>query len=295
MREWPTPKNKHEFRSCLGLCTYYRWFISDFANIAKPLTRLTEEKQAFQWTQEEDDAFQTLKGALCAAPILAYHQPGERFNIDTDASNLGFGGVHSQVQNGQELVKTYYSKTLNKAERNYWVTWVELLAIVRTMEHFHKILYGQEFHLCTDHSALTRLMNFKNLEGKLHDGYSAYTNSTLLPNIVKAGNKNADALSTRNCHEECTHCHKVDKQIRAISALPAAEWDPLVLRTEHLNDTDIGPILQDVEPGRRPQWKDNANRNTTYKSFWTQWKPLAVRNGVLDSKWESANRRSNVA
>jgi hypothetical protein len=46
VREWPTPKNKHEIGSFLGLCTYYRRFISSFANIAKPLTRLTEEKQA---------------------------------------------------------------------------------------------------------------------------------------------------------------------------------------------------------------------------------------------------------
>jgi hypothetical protein len=55
---------------------------------------------------------------------------------------------------------------LNKAERNYCVTRSELLAIVRMLEHFHKYLYGQEFHLCTDHSALTLLMSFKNLEGQ---------------------------------------------------------------------------------------------------------------------------------
>jgi hypothetical protein len=92
-------------------------------------------------------AFQTLKGALCTAPILAYLQPGERF-VDTDASNFQIGGVLSQMQDGQERVTAYYSKTLNKAERNYCVTRRELLAIVRTLEHFHKYLYGQQFHLC---------------------------------------------------------------------------------------------------------------------------------------------------
>jgi hypothetical protein len=72
VRECPTPKNKHEVRSFLGLCSYYRRFISGFANITKPLTKLTEQKQSFQWTPEPEGAFQTLKGALCTVPILAY-------------------------------------------------------------------------------------------------------------------------------------------------------------------------------------------------------------------------------
>jgi hypothetical protein len=72
--------------------------------------------------------------------------------------------VLSQVQDGQERVIACYSKTLNKAERNYRVTQQELLEIVRTLEHFRKYLYGQEFHLHTDHSALTWLMCFKNFK-----------------------------------------------------------------------------------------------------------------------------------
>jgi hypothetical protein len=137
VREWPTPKNKHEIRSFLGLRMYYRRFIPGFANIAKPLTKVTKQKQTFQWTPEVEAAFKSLKGALCTAPILAYPHPGERFIVDTDASNVRIGGVLSQEQDGQERVIAYYSKTLNKAERNYCVTRHELLAIVRTMEHFH--------------------------------------------------------------------------------------------------------------------------------------------------------------
>jgi hypothetical protein len=61
--EWPTSKNMHEIRRLLGLCTYYKRFSSAFANIAKPLTKFTEETQAFQWTPEMEVAFQTLKEA----------------------------------------------------------------------------------------------------------------------------------------------------------------------------------------------------------------------------------------
>jgi hypothetical protein len=69
VREWPIPKNKHEIRSFLGLCTYYRRFISVFANIAKSLTKPTEQKQPFQWTSEVEAAFQISRG-VCALPLF---------------------------------------------------------------------------------------------------------------------------------------------------------------------------------------------------------------------------------
>jgi hypothetical protein len=67
-------------------------------------------------------AFQTLNKALYTAPILTYPQPGERFIIDIDISNIRIGGVLSEVQDRQERVIAYCSKMLNKAERNYCVT-----------------------------------------------------------------------------------------------------------------------------------------------------------------------------
>jgi hypothetical protein len=62
-------------------------------------------------------------------------------------------------------VTAYYSKTLNKAEKNDCFNRRELLAIMRTLQHFHQYLYVKEFHLRTDHSAVTWLMNFNNSEG----------------------------------------------------------------------------------------------------------------------------------
>jgi hypothetical protein len=82
LQEWAIPRNKHEIRSFLGLCTYYRRFIFGFARIAKLLTKLTEEKQSFRRTSGVEVAFQTLKEALCTAPVLVHPQPGERFVID---------------------------------------------------------------------------------------------------------------------------------------------------------------------------------------------------------------------
>ncbi|GKA01865.1 putative reverse transcriptase domain-containing protein [Tanacetum coccineum] len=71
-----------EVRSFLGLAGYYDRFIEDFSKIAKPLTVLTQKSKTFDWGDEQENAFQTLKGKLCDAPILALHDGPEDFMIE---------------------------------------------------------------------------------------------------------------------------------------------------------------------------------------------------------------------
>ncbi|GFX61689.1 retrovirus-related Pol polyprotein from transposon 17.6 [Trichonephila clavipes] len=51
VKNWKRPENLRELRSFLVLCTYYRKFVKGFSNIARPLHKLTESKQKFQWTK----------------------------------------------------------------------------------------------------------------------------------------------------------------------------------------------------------------------------------------------------
>ncbi|GFR22593.1 retrovirus-related Pol polyprotein from transposon 17.6, partial [Trichonephila clavata] len=167
VKDWRRPKNVHELRSFLGLCTYYRRFVKGFSSIARPLHRLTENKQKFLWTDECEEAFNSLKAALTSSPILVYPDPEKQFILDTDASHESVGAVLSQEINGQEHVIAYWSKCLSKPERNYCVTRKELLAIVKAVENFHSYFYGRKFLLRTDHASLTWLLNFKNTEGQI--------------------------------------------------------------------------------------------------------------------------------
>lgn len=67
---------------------------------------------------------------------MAFPMSNEEFILDTDASNYSIGAVLSQVQNGQERVISYASRTMNKAETNYCVTDKELLAVKYFVEYF---------------------------------------------------------------------------------------------------------------------------------------------------------------
>ena len=156
--EWPVPNATKDVRRLIGLCTYYRRFVPEFAAIAKPLHRLTEKGKIFAWTDECAAACQRLKQVLTAAPVLAFSESNGDSISDTDASDVGIGCVLSQVQDG------FYSRTLRKTERNNCATRKELLAVVTTVGQFHNYLYGRMFLVRSDHASLLWLLLFKNPE-----------------------------------------------------------------------------------------------------------------------------------
>ena len=133
IRDWPQPRNVKELRSFLGLASYYRKFCESFATICKPLHKLTEKNQPFDWTPECQSAFDTIKKVLTTAPVLGYPSTeGGHFVIDCDASYVGIGSVLHQLQDGKEVVICYFSRCLSKAdsniappERNFW-QWLHL-------------------------------------------------------------------------------------------------------------------------------------------------------------------------
>ncbi|GBO05542.1 Transposon Ty3-G Gag-Pol polyprotein [Araneus ventricosus] len=87
--------------------------------------------------------------------------------MNTDASNEGIGAVLSQKIGNEECVIVYFSRNLGKPGRNYCVRRKELLAIAKSIEHFHRYLYGRKFLIRTDNASLRRLLNFREPEGQI--------------------------------------------------------------------------------------------------------------------------------
>jgi len=266
VKEWPRPACVKDVRAFLGLCGYYRRFVEKFADVAKPLYKLTEKENAFAWTEETEKAFLDLKERLCRAPVLAYPDVGRQFILDCDASNEGLGAVLSQCNDeGLEKPVAYYAHTFSKVERRYCVTRRELLACVGAIRHFNHYLLGASFTVRTDHSALTWLCHFKEVDGQLArwlETLAKYDFKIIHRKGVR--HANADGLSRRPCiYKDCRHCDKaelLEYSVRFVGV--AVEWmtySDATQGTRHAREEGSSPLIlggatsrRDVEAARPP-------------------------------------------
>ena len=95
VKTWPQPRSARGLCGFLGLAGYYRRFIKDYGAIAAPLTQLLR-RDAFNWSDEANLAFDALKRALSTAPVLQLPAFDRPFTVDCDASGSGFGAVLHQ-------------------------------------------------------------------------------------------------------------------------------------------------------------------------------------------------------
>ena len=86
---YPAPTNVKKVQSFLGLISYYRKFIRAFAEKAHSLTKLTRKDVAWEWGNDQRDAFECIKQCLVSEPILGNPDFTREFIVYTDASGYG--------------------------------------------------------------------------------------------------------------------------------------------------------------------------------------------------------------
>ena len=72
VRTFPVPKTLKQLRGFLGMANYYRRFIEGMSKRAAPLNTLLKKDKKFTWGDEQQQAFDDIKGALCEAPVLIH-------------------------------------------------------------------------------------------------------------------------------------------------------------------------------------------------------------------------------
>ena len=117
IQEWPVPSTVKEVQSFLGFANFYHCFISDYSQIAAPLTTLTRKNKQFEWTPQTDMAFKKLRSCFLQAPLLLHPNFERPFVVETDTSNMATEGVLSQQgEDGYLHPCTYRSSKMSPAK-----------------------------------------------------------------------------------------------------------------------------------------------------------------------------------
>ena len=196
---FPALTNIKSVRAFVSLCSFYRKYIRNFAEIAQPLTDLMRDGH---WRDPSaadiQAAFEALKQALTTAPVLAYFDVTAKTELLTDASKLAIGGVVQQTDAaGNCRPIGFYSRRLTDTESNYATYERELLGVKDTLLAFRHWLLGVPISIRTDHDSLKWLMSQQDITGKRLRWLAIISefNVTEIKHIPGTANIVADVLS----------------------------------------------------------------------------------------------------
>ena len=209
----------------------------------------------------------------------------------------------SQIQDGEERVLAYASKTLSKAEQLYCVTRKELLAVVFFVKHYRCYLVGRNFRIRTDHASLQYLHKSVNLLGQSARWLQFLEEFTYkIEHRKGTSHINADSLTRMKCKQCGIDADPTTHYARSLTTNASAadvslsvenfdeKWTPAHIAEMTENDEELKPIINllqihDQQPGR----EDVLALDYITKRYWAQWPRLVLKNGILYRKWETAD------
>ena len=305
VQEFPRPQNVGEVCRFLGLASYYRRFISQFASIAQPLHALTRKEAPFDWSDSCEKAMETLQHKLTTAPVLTYPSGGRPYTLETDASILGLGAVLNQEQdNGKLHPIAYASRSLSASERNYGITELETLAVAWAISHFHCYVYGQEVAVVTDHSVVKAVLETPNPSDKHARWWTKVyeTGVRSVRIIYRAGHLNLSADALLRCPRNATpDTTRPEAQVAVVQSgvvedspidalLKMLPRDSAIARSfaeEQAQDPELKEIVSFLGTGELPAEEKHTRRLALQQSLFT------LEDGVLfyvDPKQEHRKR-----
>lgn len=161
---FPVPQNVHDVRRFIGLASFFRRFVKNFALLACPLTDLLKSKFSWNWTDDHTQAFNILKEKLIERPVLALFDANLETELHTDASKVGVAGILMQrSKEGQFQPVAYYSRKTTVDEQKFHSFELETLAVIASLSRFRVYLLGLKFKIVTDCNALRTTLTKRDL------------------------------------------------------------------------------------------------------------------------------------
>ncbi|KAH0820498.1 hypothetical protein GEV33_002293 [Tenebrio molitor] len=161
----PTPGNVKQVRQFMGLASYFRKFIPEFASRTASITQLTKKSTPFSWNKEHEEAKRYVIQHLSAQPLLSIFDASLPTEVHTDASSIGYGAILFQKPTPDSALRVvaYFSRRTTPAESSYHSYELETLAIVNALKHFRVYLIGIPFKIVTDCNAIKATVHKRDL------------------------------------------------------------------------------------------------------------------------------------
>ena len=169
IKNMPTPNSPKQVKQFLGLVGYYRKFVPRFADISRPLTKLTKKNEVFTWTPECDRCFKMLKDSLQEAPILRYPDPNAEYTLYTDASNYAYAGVLTQKDGDTDHPVAYTSGLFRGSQCNWAALTKEAYAIYMSVKKLSFYLDSANITLRSDHKPLQKFLEKNTMNAKVNN------------------------------------------------------------------------------------------------------------------------------
>ena len=171
------PRNPKEVKQFLGLIGYYRKFVPQFSDLARPLNALTQKNTVFEWTQICQESFDLLKTSLMTEPILTYPDPNLPYVLFTDTSKYAWACVLTQEKThmveGKEIKIlhpiTYMSGLFRGSQMNWACLTKEAYAIYMSIKKLAYYLEDADITLRSDHLPLKKFLAKNTLNSKVNN------------------------------------------------------------------------------------------------------------------------------
>mgnify|MGYP000847459154 CR=1 FL=1 len=167
--DFALPTTQKQMKQFLGLVNYFRAHVRGFAVTAQPLYAMTEgystSTRAAQlvWTPKQIQAFEEVKEAIKANPLLHFMDEQLPIFVATDASEYGIGAYLYQTtrthvnQDEIEIPVAFLSQALTKVQRRWSTIEKECYAIWFALQKWEYLLRDVKFTILTDHRNLKYL------------------------------------------------------------------------------------------------------------------------------------------
>jgi len=160
---WPRCENRTECKAYLGISTYYRIWIPEYAIVAGPVFQILRKDVEFQWETEEKKAMAILKEALCNVPALKMLDVSDgagQIVVGVDASLEVWGAILQQEDENKDRHPSHYQSGLwNNAEKRSDAGKRECRGLMKALKKFPNYVYGVRFPVETDANTFVHQLN----------------------------------------------------------------------------------------------------------------------------------------